>query len=228
MTQPKIASIAYLIAEPTRAVILMTLADGRALSASALANAAGVTPQTASAHLAKLLDGGLLTVESSGRHRFYQLAGPDVAHVLESLAAVAPQTDTWRSLPNPAAEALRVARCCYDHLAGQVAVSVTMGMLARGFIVERDERDYELTPSGVDWLHSLSPDSGEPCAQPARRCLDWTERQHHIAGPLGAHLLERFRALGWMHRVAGSRAVVISAEGWHALQQQLGIAPVAA
>src|SRR5450830_1438312 len=131
MTQPKISSIAYLIAEPVRAVILITLADGSSMSASALADAAGVTPQTASSHLAKLLDGGLLTVETKGRNRFYQLAGPDVSHVLESLAAVAPQTSSWRSLPNRSAHELRFARCCYDHLAGQVGVAVTRAMLAR-------------------------------------------------------------------------------------------------
>jgi len=174
MTQPKISSIAYLIAEPVRAVILITLADGSSMSASALADAAGVTPQTASSHLAKLLDGGLLTVEIKGRTRFYQLAGPDVSHVLESLAAVAPQTSSWRSLPNRSAHELRFARCCYDHLQ-------------------------------------------------ARRCLDWTERQHHIAGPLGTHLLETFCQLGWLRRTAGSRAVHVTGSGWRAFKLHLGI-----
>lgn len=226
MTQPKISSIAYLIAEPVRAVILITLADGSSLSASALADAAGVTPQTASSHLAKLLDGGLLTVETKGRNRFYQLAGPDVSHVLESLAAVSPQTSSWRTLPNRAAHELRFARCCYDHLAGQVGVAVTQGMLERGFILERNEREYVLTLRGIEWLQSLDPQSGEPCFEDhvqARRCLDWTERQHHIAGPLGTHLLDTFTQQGWLRRQAGTRAVFITVNGWRAFKDHLGI-----
>ncbi|PMX27844.1 MULTISPECIES: helix-turn-helix transcriptional regulator [unclassified Pseudomonas] len=226
MTQPKISSIAYLIAEPVRAVILITLADGSSMSASALADAAGVTPQTASSHLAKLLDGGLLTVETKGRNRFYQLAGPDVSHVLESLAAVSPQTSTWRSLPNRAAHELRFARCCYDHLAGQVGVAVTQGMLDRGYILDRNEREYVLTLRGIEWLQSLNPDNGEPCFQDhvqARRCLDWTEREHHIAGPLGAHLLETFCQLGWLRRTTGTRAVHVTGAGWRAFKMHLGI-----
>lgn len=225
MTQPKIASIAYLIAEPVRAVILITLADGSSLSASALANTAGVTPQTASSHLAKLLDGGLLTVEIKGRNRFYQLAGPDVSHVLESLAAVAPPTDTWRTLPNRSAYELRFARCCYDHLAGQVGVAVTQGMLDRGYLVERDQRDYVPTAKGMQWMQSLRLDVGELCfeAQQARRCLDWTERQHHVAGPLGSYLLETFCHLDWMRRATGTRAVTVTPSGWAALKHHLGI-----
>ena len=226
MTQPKISSIAYLIAEPVRAVILITLADGSSLSASALAAAAGVTPQTASSHLAKLLDGGLLTVETKGRNRFYQLAGPDVSHVLESLAAVSPQTSTWRSLPNRAAHELRFARCCYDHLAGQVGVAVTQGMLERGFILERNESEYVLTLRGIEWLHSVNPQDGEPCFHDhvqARRCLDWTERQHHIAGPLGTYLLDTFCRQGWLRRRAGTRAVQVTASGWRAFKVHLGI-----
>lgn len=224
MTPPKIASIAYLIADPARAVILITLADGSSLSASALADAAGVTPQTASSHLAKLLDGGLLTVEIKGRNRFYQLSGPDVSHVLESLAVVSPQANSWRSLPNRAAHELRFSRCCYDHLAGKVGVAVTQGMLEREFIVERNEREYALTPRGIKWLQSL--DSGELYFEAhgqARRCLDWTERQHHIAGPLGAHLLDTFCNLGWMRRSTGTRAVTITGSGWKALKDHLGV-----
>lgn len=226
MTQPKISSIAYLIAEPVRAVILITLAHGSSLSASALANAAGVTPQTASSHLAKLLDGGLLTVEIKGRNRFYSLAGPDVAHVLESLAAVSPQTSSWRSLPNRAAHELHFARCCYDHLAGQVGVAITQAMLERGLILELNEREYGLTLRGIEWLQALDPQSGEPCLQDkvqARRCLDWTERQYHIAGPLGNYLLDTFCQRGWLRRVANTRAVRVTDSGWLAFKEHFGI-----
>ncbi|CAE6797745.1 ArsR/SmtB family transcription factor [Paraburkholderia haematera] len=141
MGQHNIASVAHLIAEPVRSVMLITLADGRALSASALAQAAGVTAQTASSHLAKLLDGGLLSVESKGRYRYYRLAGPHVSHLLESLASVGPVTPAWRTTPSRPAQALRFARCCYDHLAGQIGVAVTQSMLTRGLIVEAGERE---------------------------------------------------------------------------------------
>lgn len=226
MTQAKIASTAYLIAEPVRAVMLIALSDGGSLSAGALAEAAGVTPQTASSHLAKLLTGGLLTVDIRGRHRFYRLAGADVAHALESLAAISPQASAWRSLPNPAAQALRFARCCFDHLAGELGVAVTHGLLARGFMVEGDGPDYAVTLSGITWLHSLGLNTDELAAVDtglAKRCLDWTEREHHLAGPLGAFVLTSFVELGWLRRSTGSRAVVVTPPGWRALRDHLGV-----
>ncbi|TKC91613.1 helix-turn-helix transcriptional regulator [Trinickia terrae] len=226
MSQHTISSVAHLIAEPVRAVMLITLSDGGALPAGALADAAGVTPQTASSHLAKLLTGGLVTVETKGRHRYYRLAGPHVALALESLASVGPVTPAWRSPPTRAAKELRFARCCYDHLAGQIGVAVTRGMLARGFLVEAGERDYGVTPSGIDWLRSLGLDVDElQLDEPGlvRQCLDWTERQRHVAGPFGARLLNAFFAWDWMRRVPGRRSVLITPLGWAALKQHFGI-----
>ena len=226
MSQHNISTVAHLIAEPVRAVILITLADGSARSAGALADAAGVTAQTASSHLSKLLDGGLLRVECKGRHRYYSLAGPHVPRVLESLASVGPVTQEWRSTPNRCARELRFARCCYDHLAGQVGVAVTQAMLARAYLVERSEYEYELTPAGHALLQRLGLDVGGPFANQtghAHRCLDWTERQYHIAGPLGAHLMNGFCAWTWLRRGRDTRAATVTPAGSDALREHFGI-----
>ncbi|SEA67230.1 ArsR/SmtB family transcription factor [Paraburkholderia sartisoli] len=226
MSQHNISTVAHLIAEPVRAVILITLANGNALSASALAEAAGVTAQTASSHLAKLLDGGLLTVESRGRHRYFQLAGAHISHALESLASIGPVTPAWRNTPNRAARELRFARCCYDHLAGQIGVAVTQSMLGRGFIIEAGDRQYAITACGSAWLQQLGVDAGAQTMEStghARQCLDWTERQHHIAGPLGARLMNAFLAWDWMRKSPVTRSVTITAKGWEALEKHFGI-----
>lgn len=226
MSQHNISTVAHLIAEPVRAVILITLADGCPRPAGALADAAGVTAQTASSHLSKLLDGGLLRVESKGRHRYYSLAGPHIPRVLESLASVGPVTTAWRSTLNRSARELRFARCCYDHLAGQIGVAVTQAMLARGYLTERSEYEFELTPAGHSLLQRLGLDVGGPFANQtghAHRCLDWTERQYHISGPLGAHLMNAFCAWGWMQRGRETRAVTITPAGWDALREHFGI-----
>ncbi|PZR43405.1 ArsR/SmtB family transcription factor [Paraburkholderia fungorum] len=227
MGQHNISSVAHLIAEPVRSVILITLVDGSAMSAGALARAAGVTAQTASSHLAKLLDGGLLSVESKGRHRYYRLAGPHVSHVLESLATIGPVTPAWRHTPNRPAQALRFARCCYDHLAGQISIAVTQSMLTRGFIVEAGERQYAVTAPGCEWLQQLGIDMNEPAfsqaLEHARQCLDWTERQYHVAGPLGARLMDAFLAWGWISRSSSARSVSVTALGWEGLKQHFGI-----
>lgn len=226
MGQHNISSVAHLIAEPVRSVMLITLADGSTMSAGALAAAAGVTAQTASSHLAKLLDGGLLSVESKGRHRYYRLAGAHVSHVLESLASVGPVTPAWRNTPNRSAQALRFARCCYDHLAGQISIAVTQSMLTRGFIVEASERRYALTTPGRVWLQQLGIDIGElPVGQTelARQCLDWTERQFHVAGPLGARLMDAFLAWGWVRKSSTTRSVTVTPRGWDGLTTHFGI-----
>jgi predicted transcriptional regulator len=207
-------------------VILITLANGNALSASALAEAAGVTAQTASSHLAKLLDGGLLTVESKGRHRYFQLAGAHISHALESLASIGPVTPAWRNTPNRSARELRFARCCYDHLAGQIGVAVTQSMLRRGFVVEAGDRQYALTAGGSIWLQQLGVDAAPQTMDHtghARQCLDWTERQYHIAGPLGTRLMDAFLAWDWMRKSPVARSVNITPKGWEALEKHFGI-----
>lgn len=199
-----IASVASLIAEPARSAMLAALLDGRALPAGELAYAAGVTPQTASAHLAKLRDGALVVMESQGRHRYYRLANPDVAEALERLATIRQQQPVRRKPWPRKARQLQTARCCYNHLAGRLGVAVAAGLEARGYIEPAAEKQYDITPAGVEWFASIGLDA---CAlKPtqrgvARQCLDWTERRHHLAGPLGTALLRVFCEQRWVLRV---------------------------
>ncbi|MFM0739205.1 helix-turn-helix domain-containing protein [Paraburkholderia xenovorans] len=226
--QPNLSATAFLIADAARAAMLMALADGRARPAGELAYAAGVTPQTASSHLAKLLDGGLVVVEKQGRHRYYRLADPQVALALESLASIGKPPTVRRKAPSRDAEKLRFARCCYDHLAGKVGVAITHTLTARGFLAAAPDKRFEVTDAGRTWLRTLGLDID--ATRPgrygiARQCLDWTERQHHLAGPLGVALLELLCTKGWLMRNRASRSVQITPEGWTGLRQQFGLTP---
>jgi DNA-binding transcriptional ArsR family regulator len=221
-----LASAAFLIADPARAAILMALLDGKARPAGGLAEAAGVTAQTASSHLGKLLTGGLLAVEQKGRHRYYQLSGPHVALALENLALIGPVEGPPRKIPTRQAVELQFARCCYDHLAGRVGVAVTRGLQQRGFLVAAAGRRFEITPSGAAWFDRMGLDTAQ--IKPARRglalqCLDWTEREHHLAGPLGAQFLELLCANNWLRRSKSSRAIQITPKGWAELRTELDV-----
>lgn len=224
--QPKIASTAHLIADPARAAMLMMLVDGRAHPAGELAFAARVTAQTASSHLGKLLAGGLLAVETEGRHRYYRLAGPDVAVALEHLAAIGSDHVVRRKPLSREAQHLQFARCCYDHLAGRVGVTVTQALEARGYLVAAADKQFNVTPTGIAWFNSMGLDTAtiKPTRWGlARQCLDWTERQHHMAGPLGVRFMALLCAKGWLRRHKGSRAVQVTPQGWAGLKEQLGI-----
>jgi DNA-binding transcriptional ArsR family regulator len=223
---PAVSSAAFLIADPTRATMLMTLADGRAQPAGELAYAAGVTAQTASSHLAKLLAGGLLSVETQGRHRYYRLAGSHVALALENLASIAPGGTVHRMPRSREAQELQFARCCYDHLAGSLGVAVTQALQERTFIVAAADKQFEVTQAGMEWFSAMGLDLA--ALKPARRglarqCLDWTERRHHLAGPLGVELMSRLCAIGWVRRSKSSRAVQVTPKGWAGLKEQLGV-----
>ena len=217
---------AFLLADPARAVMLTALLDGRALPAGELAYAARVTAQTASSHLAKLLRGGLLALEVEGRHRYYRLAGPHVAQALEHLAAIQPQMEIRRRALSPEARRLRFCRSCYDHLAGRVGVALTRAMEERGYLRPAEGKRLEVTVEGSEWLARVGVDlRGIKPARGglARQCLDWTERQHHIAGPLGVELLTVLCASGWLRRGRESRAVEVLPKGRLELRAQLGI-----
>jgi len=225
-----IAVPAALIADPARASILMALMDGRAHPASTLAYAANLSPQAASNHLARLLDGGMVLVETEGRHRYYRLARPEIAAALEALQALAPRVRAIDEPRSPEARRLRAARSCYDHLAGRLGVAIAQAMEARGLLStpanEPAGKLYGLTEAGTKWFAELGiapPPAGHRGKPAARRCLDWTERRHHLAGPLGAALLRRLVELGWVVRAPGSRAVTVTPAGAEGLRRSLGI-----
>ncbi|MGC5326028.1 ArsR/SmtB family transcription factor [Brevibacillus sp. SYSU BS000544] len=222
---PNISYIASLLADSTRAVILDALMDGRALPAGELAYLARVTAQTASSHLAKLVEGNLLTVEHQGRHRYYRLANPQVAYLLETISTIAPPVQVRSLKQSDQLKQLRFARTCYDHLAGQVGVSISQALLERGYLTE-NEKEYELTASGHDWLKHMGLNVEEQRKKRrafARKCLDWSERHHHISGSLGVSIASRFVELGWIAKLPGSRAVVLTDQGKEGLQRELGI-----
>jgi DNA-binding transcriptional ArsR family regulator len=221
---PGIARIAALIGDPARAQALTALLGGQALTAAELAEEAGVTPQTISAHLGKLVDAELLAVEQQGRHRYFRLAGHEVAHALESLMDVAARRGPARVRPGPREPALRRARVCYDHLAGDAGVEVYDGLLARRALRER-AGDVTLTDHGRRLFGALDIDTDALAHERrplCRACLDWSVRRHHLAGALGAALFARMVAQGWARRVKGSRAVDITPPGVRALASHFG------
>jgi DNA-binding transcriptional ArsR family regulator len=215
---PDIAMVASLVGDPARANILTALLSGRALTASELAQEAGVTPQTASSHLAKLEAGGLIEPEKQGRHRYYRLADPDVGGVLEGLAALAARAGHMRVRTGPKEPALRRARICYDHLAGDLGVQMLDSMRDQRLVRQR-KLEIELTQEGTRFLAEKLDISPAMLAHPRRpvckACLDWSERRHHLAGTLGAALMRRFTELKWLSRDAapGSRVVNFSRNG---------------
>jgi len=223
-----IAEIAALAGDPARANILTALLDGRAMTATELAYAARVTPQTTSAHLAKLTEAGLITATPQGRHRYFKLASTKVAQMLESIVAVAGDNrPRFRPLSRQARE-LQAARVCYDHLAGQLGVRIADAMIARGYLVVEDDVA-RFTETGTRYLWDLGIDlrvAGKGRRQLCRACLDWTERRPHIGGAIGAALAERWLALGWITRAKDSRAVTVTPEGERGFRDSLGMMPV--
>jgi DNA-binding transcriptional ArsR family regulator len=215
---PDIAMVASLVGDPARSNMLTALMTGRALTASELAHQAGVTPQTASSHLAKLEAGGLIEQEKQGRHRYYRLTGPDVAAVLEGLEGLAARAGHLRVRTGPKDPALRHARVCYDHLAGDLGVQMLDSMKKQRLLRQR-KQDIELTSEGERFLSESLQISAEALAHPRRplckSCLDWSERRHHLAGTLGAAILNRFTELKWAARDAtpGSRVVNFTRNG---------------
>ncbi|WP_262029601.1 ArsR/SmtB family transcription factor [Microvirga sp. Mcv34] len=210
---PVIASVAALLGDPARANILTTLMDGRALTVSELAEAAGVTLQTASGHLAKLDAANLLTAEKQGRHRYFRLSGPDVAQVLEALMGLAERTGATRVRTGPKDAALRSARICYDHLAGERGVALLKGAQRQGLI--EGGQDLALTTKGRAFFADFGIDLAglEKGRRPVcRACLDWSERHSHLGGALGAAILSRMTDRGWVRRETG-RVLTFTCEG---------------
>ncbi len=223
---PEVARIAALLGDPARAAGLTALLAGGALSATELSHVAGVSKPTMSAHLDKLLRAELVAVERQGRHKYFRLASPDVAHALESLMGLASRSDGGQPRPGPANLALRKARVCYDHLAGELGVLVHDGLARSGAIAPSSapgrENELELTADGERVFRRLGVDLDAARAKRrsfCRSCLDWSERRHHLAGALGAALLSRITELRWARLSRGSRALVFSALGEDALRR---------
>lgn len=222
-SEPDLSRVAGVIGEPTRAAILGALLGGEWLPAGELARRAGVTPSTASEHLARLVEHGLVTRRRSGRHRYYALAGRDVAAALESLARIAPLPAVATRRESTRSEALKFARTCYDHLAGRLGVLLTDTLLERGLI---SVRGYEVTARGEDWLRTLDIDVAalrRGRRTLARPCLDWSERLDHLAGAVGAAIAATMLERRWLARIDGTRAVRLTVRGREGLYRVLGL-----
>lgn len=212
---PDIARIAALIGDPARANMLGALMSGKALTATELAHEAGITPQTASSHLRKLLEGGLVRLRGQGRHRYYALSGHDVAETLESLMGLAARRGHLRTRTGPRDAALREARVCYNHLAGERGVALYRSMIGEKLLVETDE-DVSLTPKGERFAEEFGIDLTALRSKRAplcRPCLDWSAREHHLAGSFGRAMLTRMEALGWLTRQPDSRVIRFTTQG---------------
>ena len=239
-----ISALGALLADPARCRVLLALADGRALAASVLAAEAGVAPSTVSAHLRKLLDGNLLSVEAHGRHRYYRLVGPHVAQLLESLAAHAPPSPVRSLREGTRAHAVRQGRYCYDHLGGRLGVALMTALLSREILTGGDggfhpdktqtdrlsapgrDIDYRLTDSGVQTLRDFGIDLDALSAHRRpliRYCLDWSEQRHHLAGALGAALAQLLFARAWLRPAERGRAVFLTDAGARGLKSSFGI-----
>lgn len=222
---PNIVRIAALIGDHARAEMLTALVAGEALTATELAGVANLTKQTISAHLAKLLDARLIVVESQGRHRYFRLADRDVAHLLESLMGVAYRTGAVRARSSPREPALRKARVCYDHLAGELGV-LAFESLERHRYLRRSTNEMTITRSGRRFFSEIGIDVDTLAVQRRRlshACLDWSVRRHHLAGAVGTSLLKQCYELGWAKRVKSSRVVTFTPAGERAFRQRFGL-----
>ncbi|MFC0601313.1 ArsR/SmtB family transcription factor [Streptomyces palmae] len=223
-TGPDLASMARLLADGTRAGFCLALLDGRAWTATELARHVGVAPSTATEHLHALVGGNLLAEERQGRHRYVRLAGPHVAELIESLAAMAPQRAPAPRTLSAAGrrQALAHARTCYDHLAGAVGVAITDAMIERGLVDL--EHGLRLTAEGTTWLGDLGITVPTGTRRPSvRSCLDWTERRPHLAGAVGAALCRHAFDTDWITRIGTTRAVAVTPTGRQALRHHLGL-----
>lgn len=216
---PDIARIASLVGDPARANMLTALMGGTALTATELALEAGVSLPTASSHLGKLMEGGLLTVASQGRHRYYGLAGPEVAGMIEAITGVAASLGPQRVRPGPRDAAMRVARVCYDHLAGEQAVAMLDRFVARQILV-REDKEIRLGPAAASHFAAIGIDVYTKPRRPVcRACLDWSVRRSHLAGSLGAAILDKILLEKWARREKDSRAVIFSPPGKQAFER---------
>ncbi|HWR14239.1 MAG TPA: winged helix-turn-helix domain-containing protein [Terriglobales bacterium] len=219
--KPDIERIAQTIGDATRIRMLVLLTEGRALTAKELAYGAGVEPATATAHLRRLLADSLIQSREQGRHKYFRLASPEVARCVESLLTVAPAQRTEDINASP----IRLARYCYDHLAGRLALDITESLTRRKLIVA-DSKNFSVSSRGEKWFQDFGIDLGR-LARNRRKfaplCLDWTERKDHIGGALGAEIASKLLEDGWFSRTKETRAVSLTAAGRRRLKSHFGI-----
>ena len=220
-----IASIGALLADDARASMILTLLGGKPISAGELARRAGISPSGASAHLKRLREGAFITQESAGRHRYFRLASAELAEALESLARVAPVRPVSSFRESEGTHALKRARTCYDHLAGELGVAVADALVERGVLTRTDEA-FTVTDHGSRWLAALGIDTEAVAGSRrsfVRPCLDWSERRPHLAGSLGAAVADVFFARRWIRRLPGGRTVAVTPGGRAWLERELGL-----
>jgi DNA-binding transcriptional ArsR family regulator len=225
----KLSRTANLLGDPGRAAILLRLMSGLALPAGELAVTANVAPQTVSEHLAKLVEGRLLNVERQGRHRYYRLASAEVADAVEALLVLTgrPHLSDAGPASSRAVGSLRHARTCYGHLAGWLGVQIAKNLEERGMIKPYNAKAYSVSASGREWFEAIGvgvPSSAAAQKKLAVRCLDWTERRHHLAGTLGCAIYKQFRKIGWLVPVRDTRVVRVTLEGRVQVWKLFGIA----
>ncbi len=234
-----IAALAALLADPARCRVLLALDDGRALPASVLADEAGISRSTASSHLNKLTEAGLLTVQTHGRHRYYRLSGPEIGELIEQLGRLAPARPVTSLREGTRAARLRSARTCYDHIAGRLGVRIMSSLIDHDVLTGGDGqfhdgdadrlsspgRDvpYELTAAGADRLRRIGVELPTGPRPLVRYCIDWTEQRHHLAGGLGRAVLDRFLSAGWLRRAPQHRALIVTDAGRAALAREFSI-----
>ncbi|HEX5118386.1 MAG TPA: metalloregulator ArsR/SmtB family transcription factor [Pseudonocardiaceae bacterium] len=233
-----LSAVGALLADPSRCRMLFALDDGRQLAAGHLADEAGVTPSTASTHLHKLVAAGLVTGEQHGRHRYYRLAGLAVARLLESITAVAPRRPVRSLRDGTRAQRLRLARSCYDHLAGRLGVAVMGSLLAEGHLTGHDgtidpdrlsgalsgggdDTNYTVTAGGERFFADLGITN--PGRLTVRCCIDWSEQRHHLSGQLGRAVFRRFLNGGWIRRGRADRTISVTDGGVRELRERFGV-----
>ncbi len=210
--------ITSLIGDPVRSKVMWTLMDGRAYTATELSLYADTTPQNISMHLARLVQADLLSVEKQGRHRYYRFSRPEVAYAIEALTNLVPHSVPEKKIREDEI-AIRFCRTCYDHLAGKVSIALT-GSLLKQKIIEQERNTFSVSAKGEKWLSEFGIDIASLQQQRRsfiRPCLDWSERQYHLAGSLGAALLEKMLSESWIRKTANSRAVIVTGKGQKAL-----------
>lgn len=221
---PSIATVGALIGQPARADMLLLLLDGRGRTATELADAASITRSTASSHLTQLVDGGLVQVNRQGRHRYFRLASPEIADLLRSLLVITATPDSPERQFGPRPTAMRRARMCYDHMAGNLGIGVVDSLIESGALIENGT-EFQLTTAGERFLSDFGVDVSAARRRRrhfARTCIDWSERRPHLAGALGAAIADRLFELNWIEREPEGRTLHVTSTGHQGLSTAFG------